>query len=126
MRSAALGGALVALTLAAPAPAGALSRGDLVVSDQGAFGGSGGLIKGNPNTGKESKVSANDQPVNPSSQLFAAPAGIDRNARGKILVTDFSAFGGPGGVIKVNPETGKESKLSANDQPVNSSHQLFS
>jgi sugar lactone lactonase YvrE len=100
-------------------------KGKVLVADDSAFGGTGGIIKVNPKTGKESKLSANNQAVNASHQLFETPEGLTVGRRGKILVTDQAAFGGDGGIIKVNPKTGKESKLSANDQAVNATHQLF-
>ena len=99
--------------------------GRILVLDRTAFGNSGGVIAVDPATGKQTKLSANDQPVNSSSQFFADPrGGIELSRTGEILVVDANAFGG-GGVISVDPATGKQAKLSANDQPVNSSSQFF-
>ncbi len=39
--------------------------------------------------------------------------GIAVEADGNILVADSEAFGGKGGVIRVDPETGEQSKVSA-------------
>jgi hypothetical protein len=54
------------------------------------------------------------------------PAGAVTLKPGDILVADLNAFSGSaGGVIKVNPRTGKQTVVSSNDQPVNASSQLF-
>jgi Ca2+-binding RTX toxin-like protein len=99
--------------------------GRIFVVDRGAFGGTGGVIAVDPTTGRQTKISANDQAVNATSQLFTTPAGIVVAPSGRILVVDRSAFGGPGGVIAVDPATGKQSVFSSNDQPVNASSQFF-
>jgi len=105
--------------------------GQILVADYAAFGsgcggqGCGGVISVDPVTGKETKLSANDLPVNASSQFFVDPNSIAVSSDGQILVSDRSAFGGTGGVISVDPVTGKETKVSANDLPVNSSSKLF-
>ena len=55
-----------------------------------------------------------------------ATAGAVTLKPGDILVADFDAFGdSDGGVILVNPATGKQTQLSSNDQPVNASSQFF-
>ena len=98
--------------------------GGLVVAD----GGSTRVISVNPATGKQSVLSSNTQPVNSSSMLLASPYGIDVEPSGRILVTDTNAFpGGAGGVIEIDPGTGKQSAVSSNDQPVNmGTSELFS
>ena len=95
--------------------------GQILVVDANAFTGNGGVISVNPRTGKQTKLSANDQPVNSSSQFFALAHGLSLEATGELLVSDQSAFSPPpqGGVIGVDPVTGKQSKVSGNDQPVN-------
>jgi Ca2+-binding RTX toxin-like protein len=97
--------------------------GRLVVVDSGAFT-SGGVIGVNPATGKQSKVSANNLPVNSSSMIFQSPEGIATALNGDLIVVEPSApptFGGTGGaVIRVDPATGAQTLLSSNDTPVNS------
>jgi Ca2+-binding RTX toxin-like protein len=84
-----------------------------------------GVVGVNPATGKQRKLSSNSQPVNMgSSEFFDSPEAIDVAANGGLVVADSNAFTG-GGVIRVNPATGKQSKISANDLPVNSSNMIF-
>src|SRR5207248_8284610 len=95
-------------------------------------GGCGGVIEVDPTSGKETLLSANSLAVNAHSQYFDGPTGIALDAKANIIVADESAFGGAcvgsdgcGGLIEVNPATGQETKLSANDMPINGSSQLF-
>lgn len=84
-----------------------------------------GLIGVNAATGKQRVLSANSQPVNSgSSELFVVPQAVDVGADGTLFVTDTNAFFG-GGVIGVDPRTGEQSKVSANDMPVNSTSMVF-
>src|SRR5207248_5364184 len=110
-----LAGALAFLVLVAPASA-ALAPGQIVVVDGQAYGGCipgcGGLITVDPATGAESELSANAMPINSSSQLFSAPFALAFDAAGDII--SISTFGmggscshGSGGVLKVDPNTGK-------------------
>ena len=92
----------------------------LVVSDHGAFG-DGGLISVDPSTGKQTKLSSNDQPVNASSQLFDGGVSSAQLYRGTIYVTDSGLLG----VIGVDPATGKQRLVSSNDQPINSGSMHF-
>jgi sugar lactone lactonase YvrE len=107
------------------------AAGNILVADWGHHpGGTGDIVKVDPGTGKEALLSANSLPVNAASQYFDGPVGITLDGQGDILVADESAFGpcsstSCGGVVKVDPATGKETMVSANDIPVNSSHQLF-
>lgn len=107
------------------------AAGSILVADWGHCSGScGGVVKIDPATGKETLLSANSLAVNASSQYFAGPTGIALDAHGNIIVADEYAFGpctstSCGGVIEVDPTTGKEAPLSSNDMPVNSSNQLF-
>ena len=107
------------------------AAGDVLVADWGHHpSGSGDVIKIDPATGKETLLSANSLPVNATSQYLDGPTGIALDAHGNIIVADESAFGpctssSCGGVIEVDSTTGKETKLSANDMPVNGSYPLF-
>jgi hypothetical protein len=85
----------------------------------------GEVIEVNSETGKERLVSSNSMSVNASSEYFVYPQGIVTDAAGEIFVADAAGFGGHGGVIEVNPATGKETEISANTMPVNASSQLF-
>ena len=95
------------------------------MADTGADGGTGAVIEVDPATGKQTLVSSNSQAVNAGSALFAQPAGLEVLPSGVILVVDRNAFGFKGGVIAVDPATGKQSVFSSNDQPVNAGSQLF-
>lgn len=85
----------------------------------------GEVIEVNAETAKERLVSSNSMPVNASSEYFVYPQGIATDAAGEIFVADAAAFGGHGGVIEVNPATGKEKEVSANSLPVNAFSQYF-
>src|SRR3989454_12424420 len=63
--------------------------GTILVADEAAFGGLGGVIRVNPATGAQTVVS--------SGVNFVEPTGIAIAANGDILVADPSAFGGGGG-----------------------------
>ncbi len=89
--------------------------GDILVADQQAFGGSGGVIRVDPTTGARTTVSENTAPAGGPS--FVAPTGIAVEADGDILVADLQAFGGSGGVIRVDPTTGARTTVSANTAP---------
>jgi hypothetical protein len=97
------------------------------VADPLAFGGSGGgIIQVNPSSGKETELSANEMPVNASSQYFHSPSQLTLDAAGHILVADWcSTKLGCGGVIEVDPQTGKETELATNSMPVNASSEFF-
>jgi glutamate synthase domain-containing protein 3 len=111
-------GSALALVAAAIAfsPAGALAApGDILIADMYAFGGTGGVIRVDPQTGARTAVSANGAPA--GGPAFVEPAGIALDAGGDILVADWSAFGGTGGVIRVDPQTGARTAVSANGAP---------
>ena len=98
--------------------------GSLIVSDSTAFG-DGGLISVNPATGKQTKLSANDQAINASSQLFLDPASAQLY-RGKLYVANGGADQtDQAGVVAVDPATGKQTVVSSNGQPINSSSGYF-
>jgi Ca2+-binding RTX toxin-like protein len=103
---------LAALVLASHAAAAQLSAGDIVVADPNAFGGNGGLIAVNPDTGSQTAVS-NDSIS--SQGLFRDPTGVAFDPRsGSLIVADSTAFGGTGGLIRVDPSTGQQTALSSN------------
>ncbi len=100
-----LGLLVLVLGLATPALAVDLKAGDILVTDPNAFGFTGGVIKVDPGTGAQTKVS--------SGGFFVDPFGIALDAAGQILVADERAFGLHGGVIKVDPGTGAQTKVSS-------------
>jgi Ca2+-binding RTX toxin-like protein len=89
--------------------------GSILVADTGAFLG-GGLIRVDRTTGARSTVSSNASPQGGPS--FAAPLGIAVEGDGDILVADGEAFGGTGGVIRVDAKTGVRTGVSSNTSPV--------
>src|SRR3954454_11780380 len=91
------------------------ANGDILVTDQNAFGGGGGVIRVNPVTGARTAVS--DNTTQPGFPNFDAPWGIDTEADGNIVVADPGTFGGGGGVIRVNPVTGVRTAVSENMVP---------
>ena len=91
-----------------------------------AASGCGKIISVDPSTGKETLVSSNSMPVNTDSQLFQYPQGLAIAPSGEIYVADALAFGSNnGGIIGVDPTTGKETEVSANSMPVNAASQDF-
>jgi len=104
--------ALLAAFALAPAAAGAqLSAGDIVVADPNAFGGNGGLIDVNPDTGQQTALS--DDTIS-TQKLFRDPTGVAFDPDGSIIVADPNAFGGTGGLIRVDPTSGQQTPLSTN------------
>lgn len=99
--------------------------GAIYVSDWGDCAGCGRIIQVDPTTGKETLISSNSMPVNASSEYYAYLQGIAVDAAGDILAADPMAFGSGGGIIEVDPSTGKETELSSNELPVNASSQYF-
>ena len=85
--------------------------GSLIVADPNAFGGSGGLIKVDPETGQQSPLASN---AGSTQKLFVDPTGVTRSPSGTLYVTDPNAFGGSGGVIAVDPDSGQQSAVSSN------------
>ena len=100
-----------------------LPSGALAVSSSGPVN---GVIGVDPATGKQKVISENAQPVNAgSSEFYSSPYGLGTDGRGSLMVADADAFGGDGGIIGVDPASGKERTISSNTQPVNASSQLF-
>lgn len=102
---------LAALALAPAAASAALRAGDIVVADPNAFGGNGGLIDVNPNTGTQTPIS--NQAISAQS-LFRDPSSVALDSDGTLVVADPNAFGGSGGLIQVDPDTGQQTPLSNN------------
>jgi hypothetical protein len=92
-----------ALTLAA--------NGDILVSDQNAFGGGGGVIRVDPVTGARTTVTQNGAPLGGPS--FDAPFGITTEANGNIVVADATLAA----LVRVDPATGARTVLSNNTTP---------
>src|SRR2546427_12225835 len=82
-----------------------LPAGTILVADEDAFGGSGGVIRVNPTTGAQTVVS--------SGGNFVEPTAIAIAVNGDILIADRNAFGGGGGVIRVNSTTGAQTVVSS-------------
>jgi Ca2+-binding RTX toxin-like protein len=105
-----LGWALVAAA-AAPAPAPAIDPGDVIVADPNADGGSGALIRVDPENGRQSLISSN---ATSAADLFADPTAVALDRDGTLLVADREAFGGPGGLIGVSPDSGQQFGVATN------------
>jgi Ca2+-binding RTX toxin-like protein len=89
-----------------------VGAGDVVVADPSAFGGEGGLIDVNPDTGAQSTLSNNAISV---QDLFRDPSGVAFDpSSGSLIVADPGAFGGSGGLIRVDPASGQQTPLSSN------------
>src|SRR6266508_4141548 len=73
----------------------------LVVADQQAFGGGGGLIRVDPVTGQQTEISAGG--------FFINPAAVVIDSVGQLIVVDFTSAA----VIRVDPVTGAQSILSS-------------
>ena len=81
------------------------ANGDILVGDPNAYAGSGGgVIRVNATTGARTTVSENTAPLGGPS--FVDPFGVALEASGDILAADREAFGGSGGVVRVNRTTG--------------------
>lgn len=86
-----------------------LLPGTIVVADADAFGGAGGLIAVNPQSGEQTVIS--------SGGHFVDPTGLAMADDGTIYVADLGAFGGGGGLIAVDSTTG-EQRILADPAPV--------
>jgi sugar lactone lactonase YvrE len=108
-------GAYSAVDFVEPSGLALAANGDLLVADAEAFGTLGGIIRLNPVTGAKVK---DYQGTN-----FVEPTGVAVLSDGSILVADQDAFGGGcvdpenkmgcGGIIKVNPDTGVQSRFDS-------------
>lgn len=90
------------------------SNGDIyVLNNLGAGGGE--VIRVDPVTGARTLVSGNTSPAGGPS--FVLPMGMTLDPNGDILVSDRDAFGGDGGIIRVDPVTGVRTTVSENAAP---------
>ena len=100
------------MALMPAAAAAQLEEGNIVVVDPNAFGGDGGLIAVNPESGGQSILSNS---TTSAQDLYRDPTGIAFSPDGTFIVADPLAFGGSGGLIRVDPNTGNQSPLSNNE-----------
>lgn len=110
-----LGAAAQAGARVAP-PAGPVYEKTLYVSDNKAFGGDGGVIKVNVDTGVRTVVSKNSAPRQPNGPDFAGPQRLAVEADGNILVVGQWNYAGGilPGVVRIDPQTGTRSIVSLN------------
>jgi RTX calcium-binding nonapeptide repeat (4 copies) len=94
----------------------------VLVGDSG--GAANGLIAVDPATGKQSIFSNNAQPVNAGSGFYEIPVDPLVTPDGSLYVADQEAFG-DGGIVGVDPASGKQSLFSSNGQPVNAGSGFF-
>jgi sugar lactone lactonase YvrE len=99
--------------------------GQIIVSDWGGCVGCGKVIEVDPATGKETLLSSNTMAINQNSQFLQYPQGLTIGPDGNIYVAEAIAFGSGGGIVKVDPATGKQTEVSSNEQAVNASSQYF-
>jgi sugar lactone lactonase YvrE len=85
--------------------------GDIYVIDNGDK-----LVRVDPVTGARTLVSKNTSPT--GGPDFVWPWGLTFAPNGDVLVSDKQAFGGSGGIIRVDPVTGTRSTVSQNAAPV--------
>ncbi len=104
---------VAALFAFTPAVAAAqVGAGDVVVADPNAFGGPGGLIDVNPDSGAQIALSNN---MISTEQRFSDPSGVSFDpTSGSLIVADPEAFGGSGGLIRVDPNSGQQTELASN------------
>src|SRR3989454_3308353 len=76
---------------------------DIIVGDRSAFGGNGGIIKVDPNTGLQTVVS--------SAGNFVDPVGVTVDNHGDIIVVDITSSGGS--IVRVNSTTGAQTVISS-------------
>ncbi len=70
------------------------------------------VIRVNPTTGARTLISANGNPG--GGNAFSWPWGMTLDVNGDILIADSNAYGGPGGIIRVDPATGTRTVVSNN------------
>lgn len=92
--------------------------GTIYVGDANAYDGGGGVFRVDPVTGTRSMVSNNDSPAVGAVPDFENPSAIAIDGNGDLLVADRQEQEDfVGAVIRVDPDTGERSLVSANDAP---------
>ena len=105
---------VIALSALALLPAmAAAAPGDILVVDPDAAAGP-SVVRVDPVDGTRTLVSANKDPAGPPN--LVSPVGIAVEEDGDLLVVDTNALSG-GALIRIDPETGTRSLVSANGNP---------
>jgi Ca2+-binding RTX toxin-like protein len=87
-------------------------KGPLIVTDDGAFGGDGGLIGVDRRTGAQTQIAGNDLP---GPDVFENPHRTALDLNGDYIVADFSLGPGEtGGLVRVDRATHEQELISSN------------
>ena len=98
----------------------------LYVADSDAYDGDGGVFRVNPDTGQRTMISNNDSDKLGNVPDYQTPVAIAIDDNGNLLVAERMTEGDDeGAVIRVDPDTGTRSPISANDAPVQDDDDLF-
>ncbi len=98
----------------------------IYVADSDAYDGDGGVFRVNPDTGQRTMISNNDSPTVGSVPDYQTPVAIAIDDNGELLVAERMSEGDDeGAVIRVDPDTGTRSLISANDAPDQDDDDLF-
>ena len=98
----------------------------IYVADSDAYDGDGGVFRVNPDTGQRTMISNNDSPTVGTVPDYQTPVAIAIDGNGDLLVAERMSEGDDeGAVIRVDPDTGTRSPVSANDAPVQDDDDLF-
>ena len=98
----------------------------IYVADSDAYDGDGGVFRVNPDTGQRTMISNNDSPTVGTVSDYQTPVAIAIDGNGDLLVAERMSEGDDeGAVIRVDPDTGTRSPVSANDAPVQDDDDLF-
>jgi sugar lactone lactonase YvrE len=87
----------------------------IYVVDAGNMTTTGKVMSIDPVTGRRRVISENGAPA--GGPRFVYPRGITVDAAGSLLVSDRDAFGGDGGIIRVDPVMGTRTTVSSNTSP---------
>ena len=92
--------------------------GTIYVADSNAYDGGGGVFRVDPVSGERTMISNNDSPAVGSVPDYENPGAIAIDRNGDLLVADrMSQNEYFGSVIRVDPQTGARTLVSANDAP---------
>ena len=73
------------------------------------------VVRVDPRTGRQSLIATNARSRRAGTPaLFLEPAGVAVAPGGTIFVVDVAAFGGSGGVVAVDPATGRQTAVTSN------------